>query len=122
MGQRTILVAEDDAIVATHLVTAIKALGYHVLGPVSNGEQALECASTEHPDLAVLDIRLTGPLNGIETAKRLKMHRSIPVIFLTAHSDEETITHASAIVGSFGYILKPFDERDLKTQIEITLH
>ncbi len=75
----------------------------------------------EGPDLALLDIRLDGQLDGIQTANRLKRWREIPVIFLTAHSDQETIKRASSI-GPFGYILKPFEERDLATQLEITLY
>src|SRR6185436_4320275 len=71
--------------------------------------------------IALLDIRLHGHMDGIQTATRLKQWRDIPVIFLTAHSDQETLKRASA-VGPFGYILKPFEERDLATQLEITLY
>lgn len=121
MGQLSVLIVEDEAILAAHLTSKVKLLGYHVIGPVSTGEEALALAQAESPDIALLDIRLHGDLDGIETATRLKQWRDIPFIFLTAHSDQETVKRASA-VGPFGYVLKPFEERDLATQLEVTLY
>jgi len=121
MTQLAVLIVEDEAILAAHLASKVKLLGYRVIGPVSCGEEALPLALEQTPDIALLDIRLDGHMDGIETATRLKQLRDIPVIFLTAHSDQETLKRASA-VGPFGYILKPFEERDLATQLEITLY
>ena len=121
MTQLSVLIVEDEAILAAHLASKVKLLGYRVIGPVSCGEEALPLAREQTPDIALLDIRLDGHMDGIETATRLKQLRDIPVIFLTAHSDQETLKRASA-VGPFGYILKPFEERDLATQLEITLY
>ena len=121
MGQLSVLIVEDEAILAAHLTSKVKLLGYHVIGPVSTGEEALALAQAESPDIALLDIRLHGDLDGIETATRLKQWRDIPFIFLTAHSDQETVKRAST-VGPFGYVLKPFEERDLATQLEVTLY
>jgi PAS domain S-box-containing protein len=121
MHQLSVLIAEDEAVLAAHLASKVKMLGYRVIGPVSSGEEAIELAEKEGPDLALLDIRLDGQLDGIQTAQGLKRWRDIPVIFLTAHSDHETIKKASSI-GPFGYILKPFEERDLATQLEITFY
>ena len=121
MSQLSVLIVEDEAILAAHLASKVKLLGYRVTGPVSTGEEALALAQAERPDIALLDIRLHGHMDGIQTATRLKQWRDIPVIFLTAHSDQETLKRASA-VGPFGYILKPFEERDLATQLEVTLY
>jgi PAS domain S-box-containing protein len=121
MGQLSVLIVEDEAILAAHLASKVKLLGYHVIGPVSTGEEALSLAQAESPDIALLDIRLASPMDGIQTAARLKQRRDVPVIFLTAHSDQETLKRASA-VGPFGYVLKPFEERDLATQLEVTLY
>ena len=121
MSQLSVLIVEDEAILAAHLASKVKLLGYRVIGPVSTGEEALSLARQESPNVALLDIRLDGQIDGIETATRLKQLRDIPVIFLTAHSDQETLKRASA-VGPFGYILKPFEERDLATQLEVTLY
>ena len=121
MSQLSVLIVEDEAILAAHLASKVKLLGYRVTGPVSTGEEALTLAQAERPDIALLDIKLDGHMDGIQTAPRLKQWRDIPVIFLTAHSDQETLKRASA-VGPFGYILKPFEERDLATQLEVTLY
>jgi len=121
MSQLSVLIVEDEAILAAHLASKVKLLGYRVIGPVSTGEEALDLIGRESPNIALLDIRLDGNLDGIETASRLKQFRDIPVIFLTAHSDQETLKRAST-VGPFGYILKPFEERDLATQLEVTLY
>jgi PAS domain S-box-containing protein len=121
MGQLSVLIVEDESILAAHLASKVKLLGYRVVGPVPTGEEAISLAQLERPDIALLDIRLDGELDGIQTAARLKHSRDIPIIFLTAHSDQETLKRASE-VGPFGYILKPFEERDLATQLEITLY
>ena len=121
MSQLSVLIVEDEAILAAHLASKVKLLGYRVIGPVPTGEEALDLIQVDPPNIALLDIRLDGHLDGIETAVRLKQLRDIPVIFLTAHSDQETLKRAST-VGPFGYILKPFEERDLATQLEVTLY
>lgn len=121
MSQLSVLIVEDEAILAAHLASKVKLLGYRVIGPVSTGEEAVVLVQAEAPDIALLDIRLYGHMDGIQAASRLKQIKDIPVIFLTAHSDQETLKRASS-VGPFGYILKPFEERDLATQLEITLY
>jgi len=121
MSQISVLIVEDEAILAAHLASKVKLLGYRVTGPVPTGEEALALAQAERPDIALLDIRLAGHMDGVQTATRLKQWRDIPVIFLTAHSDQETLKRASA-VGPYGYILKPFEERDLATQLAVTLY
>lgn len=121
MAKASILIVEDEAIVAADLADKLERAGYDIVGTVSRGEHALRMVRQNRPDLILMDIRLAGPLDGIDVAKSLKMSTDVPVVFLTAHSDDETIRRAG-LTDPFGYILKPFEERDLTTQIEIALY
>ena len=120
MIQPSILIVEDEAVVAEDLAQKVKALGYRVIGIASTGEIALQLAQEQLPSLVLLDIKLDGKFDGIETAHRLRELCDLPFIFLTAHSDPETVKRASAS-GHLGYILKPFRERDLEIQLETAL-
>src|SRR5262245_45300216 len=117
----SILIVEDEAGVAADLASKIERAGYRVLGTAPRGEAAIELARIEAPDLVLMDIRLAGHLDGVETADRLRTFLNIPIVYLTAHSDAETLKRAKQ-TEPFGYILKPFEERDLTTQIEIALY
>ena len=117
----SILIVEDEAVVAEDLAQKIKALGYRVLDIASTGAAALQISQAHPPDLILLDITLAGKLDGIETATRIKEFSDIPLVFLTAHSDTETVKRATA-AGSLGYILKPFRERDLEVQLRAALY
>ena len=117
----SILIVENEAVVAEDLAQKVTSLGYRVIGMVSSGEAALELARAQRPNLILLDIKLDGTLDGIETANRLRNLSDLPFIFLTAHSDQETVKRANA-AGAFGYILKPFRERDLEVQLETALY
>jgi PAS domain S-box-containing protein len=121
MGEPTVLIVEDEAIVAEDLATKVNRLGYHVIGTVSTGEQALQVAQEESPDLVLLDVQLPGNLDGIQTATQLNNLCDSAVVFVTAHSDTETVKRAN-LSGHFGYILKPFSEQDLAIQIDIALY
>jgi PAS domain S-box-containing protein len=121
MLRASILIVEDEAVVAEDLAQKVTALGYRVLDIASTGAAALQISQAHPPDLILLDITLTGELDGIETATRLKECSDIPLVFLTAHSDSETVKRATA-AGSFGYILKPFRERDLEVQLQAALY
>ena len=121
MSQPAILIVEDEAVVAEDLAQKVTALGYRVLDIASTGEAALQISKANPPNLILLDIKLSGTLDGIETATRLKEHSDIPFLFLTAHSDPETVKRASAC-GAFGYVLKPFRERDLEVQLRAALY
>ncbi|SLM47358.1 protein of unknown function [Nitrospira japonica] len=121
MPKGNILIVEDEAVVAADLAGKLERAGYRVVGIAADGEDALETAAAQLPDLVLMDIRLAGQMDGIETAERIREARSIPVIYLTAHSDASTLQRAS-MTEPFGYILKPFDERDITTQIEIVLY
>jgi signal transduction histidine kinase len=116
-----VLIVEDEAIVAADLANKLEHLGYRVSGSVPSGEEAIAIAGEQRPDIVLMDIRLSGSLDGIETAERIRRAHAIPVVYVTAHSDPDTITKALG-TDPFGYILKPFIDRELKTQIEIALY
>ncbi len=121
MSKPTILIVEDEAIVAADLANKLAKLGYTVAGIASQGEQAIEMVRRLTPQLVLMDIQLEGGLDGIQTAELIRRAQDIPVIYLTAHSDPATLERAK-LTGPFGYILKPFENRDLATQIELAVY
>ncbi|MCU0574950.1 MAG: PAS domain S-box protein [Syntrophobacteraceae bacterium] len=121
MSKISVLVVEDEAIVAADLAGKLRQLGYEVAGMASEGEEAIALAARCCPDLVLMDIRLRGSMDGIEAAEAMRNRHDVPVIYLTAHSDAATLTRAK-VTGPFGYILKPFEERGLATQIELALY
>jgi PAS domain S-box-containing protein len=121
MNTTTILIVEDEAIVAENLRIKLQQLGYDVVGIAARGEQAVEMVRHLTPRLILMDIQLEGQLDGIEAARVIQNRYDVPVIYLTAHSDPATLARAK-LTGPFGYILKPFEARDLATQIEIVLY
>jgi len=121
MTNARILIVEDEGIVADEIRSRLKNLGYEVVGISSTGKEALSLARKLTPDLALMDIRIKGDMDGIQTAEQLRHELEIPVIFLTAYSDEDTLVRAK-ITQPFGYIIKPFEERELYTTIEISLY
>jgi PAS domain S-box-containing protein len=121
MIQPSILIVEDEVVVAEDLAQKVRDLGYCVIGLTSAGEAALELVQEQHPNLVLLDIKLNGKWDGIETANRLREVCDLPFLFITAHSDPETVKRATA-AGAFGYVLKPFRERDLEVQIRAALY
>jgi PAS domain S-box-containing protein len=121
MIKTSILIVEDEAIVAADLTAKLKRLGYEVVGTAAQGEAAVDMADRLRPHLVLMDIHLEGPTDGIAAAQEIQRQHSVPVIYLTAHSDAATLARAK-LTGPFGYILKPFDERDLATQIELAIY
>lgn len=115
-----ILVVEDEFITRADIRDKLMHLGYEVPALTSSGEEAIRLAGEIIPDLILMDITLDGKINGIQAAKKIKESHAIPIIYLTAHSDEDTVIKAQA-TGPFGYLIKPFDERMLQILIEITL-
>ena len=96
-------------------------LGYGVAAPAVTGQEAIDNAEESRPDLILMDINLKGPMDGVEAAERIHKRLDVPIVYLTAQSDEGTLKRAK-LIGSFGYLFKPFDERDLHTTIEIALY
>jgi PAS domain S-box-containing protein len=116
-----ILVVEDEAIVSMEIEERLTAMGYRMAGTTASGEQALELARQERPDLVLMDIRLQGIMDGITVAEDLRQQLHLPVIFLTAYSEEATLERAK-LAEPYGYLIKPFDDRELKSAIEIALY
>jgi len=115
-----ILVVEDERVVARDIEKRLRKLGYVVPASVALGEEAIEKVAELRPDLVLMDIRLKGAMDGIEAAEQIRADFDTPVVYLTAYADESTLQRAK-VTEPFGYIVKPFDERDLQVAIEIAL-
>ena len=120
MSPAAVMVVEDEAIVAADLAGMLKRLGYVVAGIAATGEEAVAMVLERRPQLVLMDIQLAGALDGIQAAGAIQQRQDVPVVYLTAHSDGPTLTRAKRS-GPVGYILKPFEERELATQIELAL-
>ena len=116
-----ILIVEDERITAEDLRDILTDLGYTVTGSVSSGAEAIAQAEEAPPDLALMDIRIKGEMDGAETARILRERFNIPVVYLTAHADTSTLSRAK-LAQPLGYIVKPFQETELHASIEIALH
>ncbi|MBU3914939.1 PAS domain-containing protein [bacterium] len=121
MNKARILIVEDEAIIAMELESQLQSLGYEVTSIVNTGEKAIEKAEADKPDLILMDIRIQGDKDGIETAETIRNKFGIPIVFSTAYLDGERIERAK-ITMPFGYVLKPIQERDLKVTIEMALY
>jgi signal transduction histidine kinase len=115
-----ILIAEDEIIAAINLEEQLTDLGYESCGIASSAEELLQKADVTHPDLVLMDIKLKGKIDGIEAAETLQKKKQVPVVFVSAFSDAETVKKASQ-VNPFGYLVKPIQDASLKTTIEIAL-
>jgi diguanylate cyclase (GGDEF)-like protein/PAS domain S-box-containing protein len=116
-----ILIVEDDGIISRHIQGILKRNDYQICGAVPSGQDALLAAAEHSPELVLMDIQLEGALDGLETARQIHTNHNIPIIFLTAYADSHTLERAK-ITDPFGYVLKPFDERTLITNIEMALN
>ena len=121
MPDKKIFIVEDESIVAMTLEDTLGQLGYEVAGTASNGKDAIEKIGETHPDLILMDIRIEGEMDGIETAEKVTALYNIPVVYLTAHADEKTLERAMT-TQPHGYLLKPFRTRELYSTIEIALY
>ena len=116
-----ILIVEDEMVISLEIAATLKRLGYEVVGQAITGLDALRLVEEHDPDLILMDIRLKGEMDGIEAACQVTDRFDLPVIFLTAHSDEATLERAIAVSPS-GYLIKPFKDRELYSSIELALH
>ncbi len=121
MAKAQILVVEDDRIVGEDIKESLQGLGFGVPGIVASGEEAIASAREMSPDLVLMDIMLKGDMDGIDAARQIRVEYDIPVVYLTAYADEEVLGRAK-LTEPFGYIIKPFEERELRTNIEIALY
>ena len=116
-----ILVAEDETIIALDISNTLQRLGYNVIGVASTGAEIFQHLEQAVPDLIMMDIMLDGDMSGIEAANIISQKYSLPVVFLTALTDHETL-HRAKKTNPFGYILKPYDEKSLHSAIEMALY
>jgi len=121
MAKTEILIVEDENIVAKDIKIHLEKLGYIITDIVSSGEKCINKIEERRPDLVMMDIMIKGRINGIEAANIIKERFNIPVIFLTAYADDDTIKKAK-LAEPYGYIIKPFKERELQTTIEMALY
>jgi signal transduction histidine kinase len=121
MSPSRILVVEDESIVALDIGERLASLGYELAGRAASGEDAVVLAGQERPALVLMDIRLRGDMDGIAAAQHIRAQFRVPVVFLTAYAEDETLDRAK-LAEPFGYILKPFADRELKSAIEMALY
>ncbi|NOX56700.1 MAG: response regulator [Planctomycetes bacterium] len=115
-----LMVVEDESIVAKDIQSSLESMGYSTSCVASTGEEAILLAARHRPDLVLMDIRLPGRIDGIEAAQEISSRYEVPVIFLTAFADEELIRRACE-VGGYGYLMKPFQEREVYASIEMAI-
>jgi len=129
MANVNILIVEDERITAEDIKKALNSVGFDVPAIVSSGEDAIKASEELRPDLVLMDIRLEGEMDGIQAAEKIRSKMGIPIIYLTAYSDEKTVQRAKVTEPSgfilkqpYGFLRKPFEESELNTAIEITLY
>jgi PAS domain S-box-containing protein len=121
MAKTRILVVEDDGANARLIEMMLQSLGYAVPAVISSGEEAIKKAAELHPDLVLMDIYLKGDMDGVQAAEEIYTCFNIPVVYLTAYADNNTLKRAK-ITEPYGYILKPFEKRELHTTIDTALY
>ncbi len=121
MDEIKILIVEDENIIALNIKKKLKSFGYAVPAIVSTGEEAVKMAEIISPDLILMDIMLKGDMDGVKAAEEIKKRFSIPVIYLTAYSDDKVLDRAK-VTEPYGYIVKPFKAIDLRSNIEMALY
>jgi len=120
MSNISILIVEDQAIIAHDLASKVRRLGYDVVGITATGEEAIKLARQHRPSLVLMDIQLDGEMDGIAAAQQIHRECNLPILFLTANSDPNT-DERMLLAGSVGRIMKPFDKCDISIQIEKAL-
>ena len=120
MAKAQILIVENDNIIVMELRDRLQSLGYAIAAVASYGEEAIEEAEKTHPDLVLMNIRLKGHIDGIEAAEEIRDRFDIPVVYLTALTDQDTLQRAK-MTEPYGYIIKPFSARQLQATIKMAL-
>ena len=121
MDKVEVLIVEDESIVSMDLRYKLEAIGYSVPAEISSGEEAVDAASQLRPDLVLMDIGLSGEMDGIDAAKEIRDQLDVPVVYLTAYADKATLERAK-LTEPFGYLLKPVDPRTLQTVVEVAIY
>ncbi|KWT86734.1 diguanylate cyclase domain-containing protein [Candidatus Magnetominusculus xianensis] len=121
MPKNKIMIVEDEGLTAAYIQDILESVGYVVVAHEFSGEDAIESAMTTEPDLILMDIRLQGRMDGIEAAGEIQKRMSVPIVYLTAHSDKAILDRAR-ITQPYGYVLKPFNSKELHSNIEMALY
>lgn len=116
----SILIVEDEAIVALDLRYRLEAFGYAICGTASTGDEAIRLARSAHPDIVLMDIQLKGAMDGIEAARHIGEELDVPIVFVTAFTDEATLLRVKS-AAPYGYIIKPYDEREIRIVLELAM-
>ncbi len=121
MADERILIVEDESITGESIRQMVEEFGYHAIGPIASGKDAIASAMAHHPDLILMDILLKGPINGIQAAETIRSHSRCPIIYITANSDRLK-TESVKATEPFGSVLKPIDKQELQRAIETALN
>ncbi len=121
MSKNRLLIVEDESIIAMELAFRLEDVGYTMLGIIPSGEEAVEAIAELQPELVLMDIHLEGEMDGIAAAEAIQKQYDIPIIFLTAHTDDTTLERAK-ITTPYGYLVKPFQEKELDIAIQMALY
>lgn len=121
MVKAQVLVVEDDALIARNIQLELHGMGYAVPAIATSGEEALQKAAEIQPDLVLMDISLRGEMDGVKTVERLREDLEVPVIYLTAFADDQTLQRAKK-TEPYGYLIKPYEEKELHTTVQLALY
>ena len=120
MSSETVLIVEDELIIARDMMTRLKALGCDVVAIAESAQQALRCMEVAKPDLVLMDIGLKGGIDGVEVAAEIGRRWAVPVVYVTGLNDETTMMRASATL-PYGYVAKPFSDESFRGSIQAAL-
>ena len=115
------LIVEDEILIAEELTERLERFGFSVIAAVDSAEEGIEIATRDRPDLILMDVRLRGEKDGVQAATEIRQQVDVPVIYLTAYSDRATVERAKH-TNPYGFVLKPFHERELQVTIELAMH
>lgn len=115
-----VAIVEDEGVVALYLESLLTGWGYEVVATMASGEDAVGFAAASPPDLVLMDIKLRGEMDGVAAAREISATHDLPIVFLTAFSDDITVQQVGS-AGAYGFVRKPFDDRDLRIAVEIAL-
>lgn len=121
LKDKRVLIVEDEGIIAAEIQSTLEMLGYQVCGKANNGDKALDLFVNANPDIALLDINIKGTLTGIDLAKVIREKHNFPFVFLTSYSDLSTLKQVQETL-PYGYIVKPFSDKDLRSNLELALY
>ena len=121
LKDKRVLIVEDESIIAAEIRSTLELLGYNVCGWAMSGDKALDLFKNSNPDIALLDINIKGTMTGIDLAKVIRANYNFPFVFLTSYSDLQTLKQVQETL-PYGYIVKPFSDKDIRSNLELALY